>query len=379
MRRGDFCIWRRGVAGRFQRLLRLFKARLRTATAHVIVFYSHQRGAALGKLRIVGGKRPAPQPQVRCDKRRRACRRDEEYVFGSYFHCVAIFRTMIYNATGCVSVQCRPLKREGGIFGKIRVMNDNKASYARIGFVLFAAAIAIVCTLVYLGGAGNRKEELLAETYSKNPVSGLSVGSEVNFRGVKVGEVREITFVGRVYDRVSEEDAQMILIVLAFNTKMRRAGTSAENIEEDLRLRVDQGLRATVTASGITGLARIELDYPKRQLPPERLSWLPRRITIPPAPSMLESISEGATHVINQINSIDIKSVWSNVTELTQSAATLTARANELIESSSSALGNILNEVEGVSANLRSLIEDLKEDPSLLLRGREDSPLPETE
>lgn len=258
-------------------------------------------------------------------------------------------------------------------------MNDSKASYARIGFVLVAAVIAIVGTLVYLGGAGSHKVELLAETYSKNPVSGLSVGSEVNFRGVKVGEVREITFVGRIYDRVSEEDAQLILIVIAFNTKMMRAGNSAENLEEDLRIRVDQGLRATVTASGITGLARIELDYPKRQLPPERLSWLPRRITIPPAPSMLESISEGASHVINQMNSIDIKSVWSNVTELTQSAATLTARANELIESSSSALGSILNEVEGVSANMRSLVEDLKENPSLLLRGRDNEPLPETE
>ena len=256
-------------------------------------------------------------------------------------------------------------------------MNDNKASYARIGFVIVAAVAATIGTLVYLGGAGNRAEEVMAETYSKNPVSGLSVGSEVNFRGVKVGEVREITFVGRMYDRVSEEDAQMILIVLAFNSKMMRAG-GVEDLEEDLRTRVDQGLRATVTASGITGLARIELDYPKRSLPPERLSWLPRRITIPPAPSMLESISECASHVMSQINSIDIKSVWSNVTEITQSAATLTAGANELVESSRASLGGILAEMEAASASLRALVEDLRENPSLILRGRDSEALPET-
>ncbi len=256
-------------------------------------------------------------------------------------------------------------------------MSDNKASYSRIGFVIVAAAVAIIGTLLYLGGAGDRRDEVLAETYSASAVSGLSIGSEVNFRGVKVGEVREITFVGRDYDRVSEEDAQKILIVLAFNPKISRAG-DASGLEDYLRRRVDQGLRATVTASGITGLAHIELDYPKRTLPPERLSWLPKRITIPPAPSMMESISEGASKVMNQFNNIDFQSVWSNVTTLTESAAKLTKSANEMIESSRSALNGILSEAESLGASLRSLVEEIKADPSLLLRGRDSEALPET-
>ena len=92
----------------------------------------------------------------------------------------------------------------------------------------------------------------------------------------------------------------------------------------------------------------------------------------------LESISEGASHVMSQINSIDIKSVWSNVTEITQSAATLTAGANELVESSRASLGGILAEMEAASASLRSLVEDLRENPSLILRGRDSEALPET-
>ena len=44
---------------------------------------------------------------------------------------------------------------------------------------------------VYLGGYGGRGSLVTGETYSDTPVSGLSVGSEVNFRGVKVELVGE--------------------------------------------------------------------------------------------------------------------------------------------------------------------------------------------
>ena len=74
--------------------------------------------------------------------------------------------------------------------------NDNHTSYRRIGFAVFSGAIAIVLSLIYLGGIRGRGDEILVETHYDKPVSGLSVGSVVNFRGVKVGEVREISFVG---------------------------------------------------------------------------------------------------------------------------------------------------------------------------------------
>ena len=60
-------------------------------------------------------------------------------------------------------------------------MSANKANYTTIGLTVVAGTIAIIGTLVYLGGAGDREERVYAETYSDNSVSGLSVGSTVKF------------------------------------------------------------------------------------------------------------------------------------------------------------------------------------------------------
>ena len=77
--------------------------------------------------------------------------------------------------------------------------SDNHASYTRIGLTVVIGIAAVVGSLIYLGGMRGRDSEVYAETYYDKSVSGLSVGSAVNFRGVKLGEVREITFVGSKY------------------------------------------------------------------------------------------------------------------------------------------------------------------------------------
>ena len=72
----------------------------------------------------------------------------------------------------------------------------NQANYAKIGFAVAAGVAALVATLVYLGGALGKGDVIYAESYFDTQVSGLSVGSAVNLRGVKVGEVRAISFIG---------------------------------------------------------------------------------------------------------------------------------------------------------------------------------------
>ena len=78
--------------------------------------------------------------------------------------------------------------------------NDNHANYARIGGFIILGIVLILVTLVWLGGAGGNKNEFYAETFFSNDVSGLDVGSAVNLRGVRVGSVKRISFIGAVYD-----------------------------------------------------------------------------------------------------------------------------------------------------------------------------------
>ena len=252
-----------------------------------------------------------------------------------------------------------------------------KASYSKIGFTIVAGTVAIIGALIYFGGLGSRLEKLMAETYYQSEVSGLSVGSEVNFRGVKVGEVAEITFVGREYDDVTEVEAQQILIKMALNMKMFTSSDETPP-EELLKRYVDHGLRATVSSSGITGISRVELNYPTIASEPAAISWRARSVYIPSSPSILQSFSDSASHVMEQLNGMDFKGAWSNVTTLVTSVSELVESANEVVETQKSALGGIMNEVEAAGAKIRELATELTENPSLLLRDRTPEELPET-
>ena len=256
--------------------------------------------------------------------------------------------------------------------------NDNEASFAKIGaFILFGVAL-IAGVLVYLGGVGGQKREYLVETYFSNDVSGLDVGSAVNFRGVRIGAVKDISFIGVEYEDMPPKFSRDIYVLMALDSRLCRVPESSRGMESAMQRMVSHGLHATVTASGITGLSRIELNFPKTEIVDETIPWRPRHLFIPPAPSILESAADSATKILNQLNKMDFVSVWSNVVRLTGSAADMCESANDLIDSQKGRIGETLQNLDGAVSSLRSFAETISENPSLLLRPRDAEPLPET-
>jgi len=259
------------------------------------------------------------------------------------------------------------------------VSGDSHASYAKVGLTVVLGVAAVVGVLVYFGGAGRDRCVFQAETYYDDPVSGLSVGSEVNFRGVKVGEVREISFVGGHYKDVAEADMQKIYIKMAFDSTLASLDSS-EDPEELLRSLVSRGLRATVTASGVTGLSRMELNMPKNGdvRPVPQISWSPELVCIPPAPSMLQSFSDSATQVMNKIKQMDFSSAWSNVSAVAESFSEISRNVSGLVESQKAGIDSIIFSVDQAARSLKEFADSVRENPSLLLRPRDPEPLPET-
>ena len=253
----------------------------------------------------------------------------------------------------------------------------NKANYAKIGFAVAAGAAAIVATLAYLGGTLGKGDVIYAESYFDTQVSGLSVGSDVNLRGVKVGEVRAISFIGAEYAEAQGDDVQKIYVLMAFTAHTLR-GASYEDSEDHLRYLVGKGLHATVSPSGVTGLSKIELNFYKPDGEPSRISWRPRYTCIPPAPSMFENFSETMAKLMRQLNSMDFVSAWSNVASVAESAANIAANVDELVDDGKAGIESIVRDMEESAARVRELATELRENPSLLIRPNDPDPLPET-
>jgi len=257
--------------------------------------------------------------------------------------------------------------------------NDNHASYTVIGLTVVLGVAAILGTLVYIGGVGTGQERVYAETYSEKSVSGLSVGSAVNFRGVKIGEVSKISFVGNEYDTEGKPNA-WVYIRLAFKRELLTLdldkGVTPEAFLRDL---VDKGgVRATVTASGITGLSRIELDAKSEKAQPLTLTWVPKYPYIPCTVSLLDNFSDSATKVMNQINRMDLESVWSNVNASVESLARVTESMRVVLESRQADIDKITSDLSATMGSVKECAEEVRANPSSLIRERIPRALPET-
>ena len=60
--------------------------------------------------------------------------------------------------------------------------SEGNTSYTKIGFIVVAGIVAVAGSLFYFGGVRGNGDLVYAETCFDRSVSGLSVGSAVNFR-----------------------------------------------------------------------------------------------------------------------------------------------------------------------------------------------------
>ena len=254
----------------------------------------------------------------------------------------------------------------------------NQANYGKIGLTLIMGIACIIATLIWFGGAGSGKRYVAAETYFNSPVSGLAVGSDVCFRGVKIGTVKRISFVANEYENYDPDHGRAIWVGLAVDPRLCGFDEHDKHVDERLAEIVSKGLHATLSANILTGIAHIELNFPKMAIKDEPVSWKPRTLCIPPAPTLLESASDALPGLIAKFGRINISAGWSNVMDAVTSAGTLMGSANTVIETQQGSLAEIISNIRDASSALRDLSYQLRDNPSLLLRSADQQSLPET-
>ncbi len=269
--------------------------------------------------------------------------------------------------------------------------------YFRVGLFVFLGIGLIGIFAVLLGGGSLFRETVPFETYFQESVQGLEVGSPVKLRGVSIGSVTRIGFVGDHYEFETQQDRlrwqDTVLVRMEVATDPDREETDAQAAWR-MRQMFNKGLRLRLTTQGLTGLSYIEADYldPER-FPIEEIGWKPKMLRVPSAPSTFKALSTAAERIFTKLEDVDVERVVENldtllvtlnerveaintrrmneeVTGLVRDLRGTNARIQRTLDSGKYDFEVAVENLRVASENLRDLTETAREYPSLLILGQ---------
>lgn len=235
-----------------------------------------------------------------------------------------------------------------------------KTSKFMIGIFVTAGMVLAVVTIVWLGASKYFQKGTLFVTYFDESVQGLSVDSNVKYRGVNAGTVRSIQVA---------PDQKLIEVVM----KIFMKGGDEKNLTAKLR------------SAGLTGIVYIELDRMGDDEAPlsPKIDFPTQYPVIPSRPSDSKYILSMVDNIISEMNKIEIKSIFQEVKgivtgidryvngpkikSIVDHLESTTARLDHAVEQidkvmAEGKLGDVLKEAKGTIVDTRALIGKMRED-----------------
>ena len=225
-------------------------------------------------------------------------------------------------------------------------------------FVLGAMAVA-VAGIIFVGSVQIFSENEEFIIYFDESVSGLDIGSQVKFRGVPMGQVKDI-FIR--YNQIELSAHIPVLIEIEISRLANKLGISVDiTDDEEYFEQVNEGLRAQlVMESFITGLYYIDLSYIEDAPPPNFIQEKIIYKEIPSIKSPFAEIGQSATEIIARLSAIDIEKINNKLVSLLESANDAIDDVNfkkisdSLIDATES-IAELVN-----SENVQAVLENLK-------------------
>ena len=253
---------------------------------------------------------------------------------------------------------------------------ETKGYYAAVGFfVIVLSAIGILIGL-WLSVGVSTKSYANYTIYMEESVAGLSVSAPVKYNGVDMGTVKKIS--------VDPMDPKRVVIIIAI----------------DPLTPIDTATRATLNMQGLTGVAYMELSDSDPNAPPLRVQPGQQYPVIKSSPSLLfridvaiENLSENLQKVTSSIGNVfnekngqlltntleNINSASRHLNDAAGSAQFTIQRSNVTLETINSQMlpqmTNLLDDVDSVTLRLDGFIQQLSDNPSMLVRGQKTAPL----
>jgi phospholipid/cholesterol/gamma-HCH transport system substrate-binding protein len=226
----------------------------------------------------------------------------------------------------------------------------------KLGLFTLGGFGILIAGLLAFGARTYFEPMSLYETYIEGDVTGLSVGSAVELRGVNVGKVTHIDFSWTEY-----EVTQPSYIVVDF--EMRRdvaPGKPGAAQNELLEAAVERGLRARIKSKGITGTSILSLEYVNPDdNPPVKVPWTPKYTYIPSAPGEFGELLASVEKVLRNLQNLDFGSLNQRVQYDLKSAGNLLDKAGQFdFDSLSKNANGLLSDVRESNVQLKSLLQD---------------------
>jgi ABC-type transporter Mla subunit MlaD len=214
----------------------------------------------------------------------------------------------------------------------------------RIGLFVITGAALLVTALFAVGLKAYFGKRDIFETYVTGKVENLSVGALVKLRGVTIGKVSSIDFIGTQYPDYKEQ-----YVVIQFEVPKGTVWSAETNMQKLIDVEVAHGLRARVQGLGFLGANIIALEYVEPALyPPEPIPWTPKHYYIPSAPSQFNRVLASIEKSLRHAEDLDF--------------ADLFARVNKVIDAVNHLAGNVDQiDFKEIGTNAVSLIIDFRE------------------
>ena len=200
----------------------------------------------------------------------------------------------------------------------------SKSQKIRLGvFILVALILLFVLLGIIVGSKFFDKKDFYFIAYKDQSVSGLNIGSAVQYHGIRIGRIEDLS--------IDKEDVTTVIVEISI-----KAGTP-----------IKKDVKAVMAAVGITGLKQIELiggDPREENLKPGS--------HIQPGESTLDVITDKAQDIAKKIDEI-LRNIANILDERTQQ------NIQEVIANTNSSLKNFNTIMDENRAKLNESIENI--------------------
>ena len=230
------------------------------------------------------------------------------------------------------------------------------------GFVVGAVALVIVGVLAFGGGQFLKAQEK-AVIFFDGSLSGLDVGSPVNFRGIKVGTVSGIVI---KYD-VPKEELHIPVYIDILPEKFEIV--AGERSERNVAALVKRGLRGKLEVQSlVTGQAVINFDfYP--DVPLRLVGAEPGIPELPSAPSDIDVLKANLTSLVAKLSKLPLDELGSDLISLLKSAEQTVKTADQTLQTIQGQVQPLADGVKGVTDRASKLLDNVDDDLPPIVTG----------